>query len=122
MTLYISDKAEEFRIEISGPFIASAVSDAATAWKAALLVNLTRRISTDITRMTGYDHAGYLLLREMHAHGTHIVAGTPKSLHFFDQISGPPRPTLDLLSSDDARDRKRSQVVSMHTRPAAAGE
>lgn len=87
MTLYITDKAEEFRIEISGQFAGAAVTDAGTAWKAALLTNVPRRISVDITRITGYDHAGYMLLRDMQLHGTHIVAGTPRSLRFLRQIS-----------------------------------
>ncbi len=106
MTLYITDKAEEFRIEISGEFAASAVTDAAVAWKAALFTNVPRRISVDITRITGYDHAGYLLLRDMHAHGTHIVAGTPRSLRFLRQISSRMSPMpASLLDTDSNEER-----------------
>ena len=125
MTLYISDGAEEFRIEISGVFASSAVSDAATAWKAALLANIPRRISVDITRMSGYDYGGYILLREIYAHGTHIVAGTPKSLQFFDEISMPPRLSPARFGDDRRRAEKRSsskQVVTMQPRAAASGE
>lgn len=120
MNLRISDKAEEFRIEIVGKFMASSVADAATAWKAALMDNIPRRISVDITRMTGYDHAGYVLLREMQAHGTHIGAGTAASLHFLSQISGPLKTALD----DAARPPKRtaSKLITMQQRATASGE
>ena len=125
LTLCISDRAEEFRIEIFGPFTGSAVTDAATAWKAALLVNIPRRISVDITRMTGYDRAGYMLLCEMHRHGTHIGAGTPHSLQFLTQISGRLEPGAAFLLEDGSRSGKRAaskQVVTMKPRASAAGE
>jgi hypothetical protein len=125
MTLCISDRAEEFRIEIFGAFMGSAVTDAATAWKAALLVNVPRRISVDITRMTGYDHAGYMLLREMHGHGTHIGAGTPQSLQFLTQISGRMQRTASFLLEDGSRSNQRTgskRVVTMKPRASAAGE
>ena len=111
MTIYISDQAEEFRLEISGRFADSAVSEAATAWQAALLENTPRRISVDITRLTGYDRAGFLLLREVHIHGTHIVAGTPRSLLFFNQISSPMRSSAPLLSAENfIRDKRHDKV------------
>jgi hypothetical protein len=125
MTLYISDQAEEFRIEISGRFADASVGNAATAWKAALLENTPRRISVDITRMTGYDHAGLVLLREVHLHGTHIVAGTPRSLLFFNQISSPPRPVSKLFSDEDLRRARRAstkQILTMPSRAGASGE
>jgi hypothetical protein len=111
LTIYISDQADEFRIEISGRFADAAVEDAATAWRSALMVKVPRRISVDITRMTGYDSAGYSLLRDIYKHGTHIVAGTPRSLLFLTQISS-------------ARDLKRrsTQVYPINMRAAASGE
>ena len=124
MNLYISDRAEEFRIEISGPLILSAVSDASTAWKAALLVNTPRRICIDITRMTGYDRSGFLLLREMHAHGTHIAAGTPASLQFLNQISSPMRSANAVFVDTAAGNRRESsrRLVVMQPRASASGE
>jgi hypothetical protein len=126
MTLCISDKAEEFRIEISGPFMATAVADAGTAWKAALLANIPRRISVDIERMTGYDEAGYRLLRDMHAHGTHICAGTPSSLHFFEQISGAlitdNSVFLDESTLSGRRRKANEEIVAIHSRAKASGE
>jgi hypothetical protein len=125
LALSISDRAEEFRIEISGPFIACAVSDAASAWKSALRANTPRRVSVDITQMTAYDHAGYLLLREMHAHGTHIGAGTPKSLQFFDQISSPRSALPFNLTGEGSRNNKRAagkSVLTMQPRAVASGE
>lgn len=125
MTIYISDQAEEFRIEITGRFADSSVGDAASAWKAALLVNTPRRISVDITRMTGYDRAGFLVLREMHVHGTHMAAGTPRSLLFLNQISSPARTLSPALINQDAHQAKRSsvkRVLTMPSRAVASGE
>jgi hypothetical protein len=115
VTLYISDQAEEFRIEISGRFADCAVNDAATAWQAALKINAPRRISVAITRMTGYDREGYLLLREFYRHGTHIVAGTPRSLLFLNQISDP-RPTAQPLRPAS------KEILTMPPRAVASGE
>jgi hypothetical protein len=124
LTLYISDQADEFRIEISGRFADSAVSDAATAWRAALLTNTPRRVSVDITRMTGYDRAGYLILREFHKHGTHIVAGTPRSLLFFTQISSSQRSFhergLHNLTESAAQPSKRPSSQDLTLVPARA--
>jgi hypothetical protein len=117
LTLRIFDRAEEFRIEISGRFSGSAVTDAATAWKQALKVNTPRRISVDITEMTGYDPAGCALLREMQMHGTHMVAATPRSLVFLDQISAPQRVQGPSLVA-----RKAKPEVSAQLRPVAAGQ
>ncbi len=115
MTLFISDQAEEFRIEISGRFADCAVSDAATAWQAALKANTPRRISVDITRMTGYDREGYLVLRDFYRHGTHIVAGTPRSLLFLNQISDP-RPVAQSVRTAS------KELYSMPPRAVASGE
>ena len=113
--LYISDQAEEFRIEISGRFADAAVCDAETAWKAALLTNTPRRISVDITRMTGYDGAGYLLLRDFYRHGTHIVAGTPRSLLFLNQIADP-------RAIAQPKRVSSKEILSMPPRAVASGE
>ncbi len=120
MTLNISDQAEEFRIDIPGRFCDSAVSEAATAWRAALSANTPRRISVDITQMTGYDRAGYLLLCEICSHGTHIVASTPQSLRFLSQISSN-KPMLASVFEDSPK-QKRKQVVPLHPRATASGE
>lgn len=124
MTIFISDQANEFRIEISGRFADAEVGEAATAWKAALRENTPRRISVDITRMTGYDRAGHTLLRELHAHGTHIVAGTPRSLLFLNQISSPSASSTLALPDDGPRQTRRSSatVFTMPPRAAASGE
>ncbi len=117
MTLRIFDRAEEFRIEISGRFSGDAVVDAATAWKQALSVNNPRRISVDITELTGYDPAGCALLREMQIHGTHMVAATPRSLVFLDQISAPPR-----IQGPSLVAKKVKPEVPTQLRPIAAGQ
>ncbi len=120
MTLSISDQAEEFRIEISGRFCDSAVTEAANAWQSALSAKTPRRISVDITKMNGYDRAGYVLLREIYSHGTHIVAGTPQSLSFLSQISSS-KPMLASIFEDSSK-QKRKQVFSLQPRATASGE
>lgn len=121
MNIYIVDQAEEFRIEITGRFADSAVSNAAAAWKAALLVNTPRRISVDITRMTGYDRDGFLLLQNMHLHGTHIAAGTPRSLLFFNQISS--RRSQPVNKNDWSEKRPVHQpFMRVRVRSAATGD
>lgn len=125
MTIYISDQADEFRIEISGRLADSLVHEVETAWKAALLENNPRRISVDITRMTGYDTAGQRLLRELHAHGTHISAGTPRSLLFLNQISSSPRSYSVPAADETQRQGRRSassHILLMPSRAAASGE
>jgi hypothetical protein len=120
LNIFISDQAEEFRIEISGRFAEAAVSEAGTAWKAALSANTPRRISVDITQMTGYDRAGYLLLREIYSHGTHIVAGTPSSLLHLSQISSS-KPMLASIFDEPAKS-KRKPLVALQPRATASGE
>jgi hypothetical protein len=118
VTLRIFDRAEEFRIEISGRFAGGAVTDAEKAWKTALNANNPRRISVDIAGMSSYDEAGCKLLREMQLHGTHIVAGTARSLVFLSQITGPQRaPGPSLVGGKKGKAGKLAAV-----RPFAAGE
>ncbi len=109
--MYISDLADEFRIEISGRFSGNLVSDVAAAWRTALSDNLCRRVTLDINRMTGYDRAGYSLLREIHTHGTHMTAGTPRALLFLSQIS-----------SNKPAFSSKGQVQALPVRAAAVGE
>jgi len=121
LAIYISDQADEFRIEVSGSFGDSAVTDAASAWQGALSVKTPRRISVDITRMTGYDRAGYMLLREIYSHGTHIVAGTPQSLLFLSQISAS-KPFLTSIFEERAKRGPTKKLVSIDQRAVASGE
>jgi hypothetical protein len=120
LTLNIFDHAEEFRIEIAGRFSDSLVSNASEAWHSALSTNTPRRISVDITQMSGYDRAGYMLLREIYSHGSHIVAGTPHSLLFLSQISSS-KPMLASVFEEAPRSR-RKQLRSIQPRATASGE
>ncbi len=120
MTISISDQAEEFRIEICGRFSENSVREAESAWRAALSTNTPRRISVDITQMTGYDRAGYMLLRDIYSHGTHVVAGTPSSLLFLSQISSS-KPMLASIFDEPAKS-KRKPLVALQPRATASGE
>jgi hypothetical protein len=90
--------------------------DAEKAWQAALNANNPRRISVDIAAMSSYDEPGCKLLRKMQLHGTHIVAGTARSLVFLSQITGPQRGPGPTLVS------KKPKAAVAAIRPFAAGE
>jgi hypothetical protein len=90
-TIRILDRPDSFRVTISGQFAGECVGDVASTWKHALAQSLSRRFKVDISALTGYDTAGYKLLRDMYRHGTLFAAGTPLSLVFLNEISGPLR-------------------------------
>ena len=87
----IHDRANEYRIEITGKFSGECVRDVESAWRRALQDRATRKHTVDISGLTGFDQLGRKVLREMHLHGMNFAAGTPSSLVFLSEISGPPR-------------------------------
>lgn len=89
ITIY--DRASEYRIEITGKFAGDCVKEVASAWRRALQDTATRNHTVDITGLTGFDQPGRKVLREMYLHGTNFAAGTPASLVFLSEISGPAR-------------------------------
>lgn len=91
-TIKLYDRADEFRFEILGKFAGDCVNDVAVRWTAEVPESFHRKFTVDISGMTGYDHDGRRLLREMHRHGTQFACGTPESLTFFREISATLKP------------------------------
>lgn len=93
------DRADEFRIEIIGRFTSEAVHDVRRAWEEALKETTPRRLSIDISRLSGYDASGRKLLAEMYRHGTEFAARTPSSLVFLNEIANTPRSAATLIAA-----------------------
>jgi hypothetical protein len=120
-TLKFHDKANEFRIEIIGKFSGPCVQEAADAWQGALRGSLQRKITADISRMSGYDQRGRATLRDMHLHGTAIAGGTPLALVFLNEITDMRNPGPALVLQSETR-RKQPQQSTPTPKSAAAGK
>lgn len=84
----IYDRADELRIEIKGEFAGACVRDVSTTWRASLPGAMHRRLTVDISDVSGCDTEGRNLLREMSRHGTQISAGNPAALGLLNEITG----------------------------------
>jgi hypothetical protein len=129
VNIKLLDNADEFRVEIAGRFAGGVVDDVLYIWKTVLLESNSRRFTIDITQLTGYDYAGCSLLSDMQRHGTHISAGSPLSLVFLSEISGPKRklgPSLVRKKPQQEevqpKVRKDQQVVAFPLARVASGE
>jgi hypothetical protein len=128
LSINIRDNADEFRVEITGRFAGSVVDDVLYVWKTVLLEGDSRRFTIDITKLTGYDYAGCSLLSDMQRHGTHIVAGSPLSLVFLNEISSRRRngPTPVRKSTQrealETKSRKDRPVLAFPLARVASGE
>lgn len=120
-TIKIHDWAHEFRIEIIGRFSGRCINEASEEWERALGEASPRRITVDITRLSGYDAAGRQLLADMHRHGTIIAASTPLSLVFLHEITDT-RELGPALVVDSQNSRKPSKAPPVRLRAHAAGE
>ncbi len=96
-TIQALDRAEELRIIISGSFGGESVPQVAHTWHSALKDGLQRRVTVDISALTGYDAGGRKLLRDMHHHGVVFAAATPTSLVFLSEISAPRRRAVTIM-------------------------
>ena len=83
----IHDRADELRIQICGDFSGPCVRDTSAAWRASLPDATHRRLTVDISEVSGCDAEGQELLREMYRHGTHIAAGNPAALDLLNKIT-----------------------------------
>lgn len=98
-TYKIFEKANEFRIEIVGRFAGDGIQDVRQSWEKALQEAVPRRLSIDISRLSGYDSPGRKLLAEMYRHGTEFAARTPSSLVFLNEIANTPRTPGALITA-----------------------
>ena len=85
--LWVSNRADEIRVEIQGQLTGDCVPNLISTWIKALEGPFWRRMVVDISGLTGYDLAGCRLLHEMYRHGTIFGASTPQSLVFLSEIS-----------------------------------
>ncbi|MBV8831774.1 MAG: hypothetical protein JO108_21400 [Acidobacteriaceae bacterium] len=114
------DRANEFRATISGKFIGELVSELERAFQRVRQEQGGRRMTVDITHISGYDLAGRKLLQELHHHGVRLAAGTPLSLVFLQEISIP----LERIESSAERTgvKKREGSSRLTQAPAPAGD
>jgi hypothetical protein len=120
-TIRILDRSDSFRVTISGQFAGECVGDVASIWKHALSHSLSRRFKVDISGLAGYDTAGYKLLRDMYHHGTLFAAGTPLSLVFLNEISGPLRRRAASASEPNPQSKPSEARSNEETMRAVAG-
>ena len=86
-TIRLADRADEVRFEICGNFCGGCVADLAALWSNRLADSHHRRVTVDLSQMTGYDAEGQHLLRKMHRHGTSFAGSTTEALRFLREIS-----------------------------------
>jgi hypothetical protein len=119
-TIRFFDRADEFRIELTGRFSGDAIQDVRKTWQEALLETSQRRFSVDISGMTAYDLSGRKLLAEMYRHGMNFAARTPASLVFLDEIANTPRATPRIGEAPNLKPSKRPAAPPF--RVMASGE
>jgi len=96
------DRAGEFRVSIMGRFAGDLVTQVEDAFGKLRQEAGRRRMTIDITHLTGYDVAGRKLLQDLHQHGVTLAAGTPLSLVFLQEISIQMRPASRVLPKTKA--------------------
>lgn len=124
-TIRILDLAEQFRIEIEGRFAGDVVAEAAQHWQQALSEPNPRRLTVDISQLSGYDVEGSALLRRMYRHGAYLSARNARALVFLDEIASHklPGPTLVYKSEDEVKRKGDGKAVFKPlTRAAGAGK
>ncbi len=126
-TVRVLDEANQFRIEIDGRLAGNAVIEVRDCWRSALLEPSLRKLTVDISQLSGYDHNGYKLLREMYEHGTYLSARSAAALAMLHEISSPGTsgPTIVYKAESEPK-RKENSKASVTpfplTRAAGAGK
>lgn len=119
----VQDRAQEFRITIEGRLAGDCVKEVAGVWAAALGESLPRKITVDISLLTGYDASGQKLLRQMEIHGTHFAAGTPESLVHLAKATASVRGGNSVLPEQAAEPRPvEREIASPLVLRAVAGK
>ena len=125
--IHVTDEANLFRVEVEGRFSGEIVDRVGKYWHGVMGEGCLRRFTIDISQLTGYDSAGWGLLRDMYKHGVYVSARTPRSLVFLDEIAAPAiaGPTLVYKApqpeAENAPAAKPTAVIS-RARAAASGE
>lgn len=124
-TIRILDLAEQFRIEIEGRFAGDLVTEVARQWQDALSDQNPRRVTIDISHLSGYDIEGSVLLRQMYRHGAQVSARNAGALTFLNEISSHrlPGPTLVYKSEDEPKRKSDGKATGKPlVRAAGAGK
>ena len=111
-TYKIFDLADEFRIEVVGRLTGEAADTIRRVWEEALKETTPRRVSIDISRLSGYDASGRKLLAEMYRHGLEFAARTPSSLVFLNEIANTPRTAGRLITAPMATKQDKTGAAS----------
>lgn len=121
--IHINDEAHLLRIEIEGRLAGRLVTEVQQAWQLALEEASSRKFTVDISQLTGYDQAGYKLLRDMYKHGTYVAARTPRALVFLREVSRPEVKGPALVYEADAPTvTPKRKTNTPAVRAAASGE
>ncbi len=113
------DTADEFRIQIVGRFAGGGVEEVKRSWEEALRQPSLRRVSVDISRLSGYDTAGRKLLADMYRHGTELSARNASALVFMNEIANIARTPAALMTTSP-KPQKRPLELPLWAK--AAGE
>ncbi|HEX4169899.1 MAG TPA: hypothetical protein VHZ55_30910 [Bryobacteraceae bacterium] len=118
----VIDQANEVRVELEGRFSGAIVTEVQEYWNSALDGLSPRLFIIDITRLSGYDAAGFKLLRELCIHGTRIAARTARSLAFLSEISATEQggPALVYQASGERPAKPSDEVKAVPQKRAAA--
>jgi len=113
-------------MEIVGRLAGASVTEIRNGWRSVLDEGSARKITLDISGLTGCDTSGIRLLREMHAHGTYIAARNATALEFLNEISSPEPagPTLVYKGEDEVKRKtegKASVTPFPHSKAAGGG-
>ncbi len=114
------DRANEFRATITGKFAGELVGEVEGAFRRLRQEQGGRRMTVDITHLTGYDLGGRKLLQELHQHGVRLAAGTPLSLVFLQEISIPMDTGAPQV--EETASKKRNATAKLSQAHAAAGD
>jgi hypothetical protein len=122
MNLEIKENAGDLRAEIVGRFAGGTVEEVSKLWALILQENGCRQFTVDITKMSGYDHIGCSLLRDMYKHGVQIAAASAASLKFLAEISARQRPGPSLVPSKAVPKAASNKAAISRPLFAASGE
>jgi hypothetical protein len=122
VNLKIRENAGDLRVEILGRFAGNAVEEVSKLWTLILQEKGRRQFTVDITNMSGYDHIGCSLLRNMRKHGVQIAAASAASLKFLAEISASSRPGPALVQNRPAQNKSANKAAAERPRFAASGQ
>ena len=120
--LRIQEKAEEVRVQVEGNLRGDLVAQLKSAWQECQSRMFWRRFALDISKLEGYDEAGWALLHDMYRCGTLFSAGTPSALEHLQRIAETPNFAMaNSTGLSKSVFTERSPVTRRPCRPSAHG-